>query len=173
VETFESRSADIVTERGGRVIKTMGDEILFVTDDPVQGAHVALELLEAEEQVEHFPKLHVGLAFGEVLTRVGDVYGPTVNIASRLASVARPGRVLVDRELSGLLKERDDEFRVRRARTMSVRGYTRLDTWGVRRPKEPRKDGRAEGGAESGGPSRAEGRQPRRRRSARRGDPTT
>ena len=140
METFEGRSADIVTERGGRVIKTIGDEILFVTEDPVQGAHIALELIEAEERLEHFPKLHVGLAYGDVLMRVGDVFGPTVNLASRLASVARPGRVLVDRELSGLLKPMDEEFRVRRARTTAVRGYSRLDTWGLRRPKPPKDD---------------------------------
>lgn len=140
METFESRSADIVTERGGRVIKTIGDEILFVADDPVQGARVALELIEAEGQVEGFPKLHVGLAYGEVLPRVGDVFGPTVNLASRLASVARPGRVLVDRELNGLLKPLTDDFRIRRARTTSVRGYTRLEPWTLRRPKPPRKD---------------------------------
>lgn len=140
METFEGRSADVVTERGGRVVKTIGDEILFVTDDPVQGAHIALELVEAEDHVEHFPTLHVGLAYGQVLMRVGDVFGPTVNLASRLASVARPGRVLVDRELSSVLKPLEEEFRVRRARTTAVRGYSRLDTWGLRRPKPPRRE---------------------------------
>jgi adenylate cyclase len=138
VETFEACSADIVTERDGQVIKTIGDEILFVVDDPLQGARIALELVEAEEHVEDFPTLHVGLAYGEVLTRVGDVYGPTVNLASRLASVARPGRVLVDRELGALLKPMEEEFRVRRARSTVVRGYTRLDTWTLKRPKPPR-----------------------------------
>ena len=137
VETFEAVSADVVTEHGGRVIKTIGDEILFVVDDPLEGARVALELLEAEERVEGFPRLHVGLAYGRVLTRVGDVFGPTVNLASRLASVARPGRVLVDRELSGVLKPLDDDFRVRRARTTAVRGYSRLESWTLRRPKPP------------------------------------
>lgn len=140
VETFEGISADVVTEHGGRVIKTIGDEILFVVDDPVQGARLALDLVEAEGRVEGFPTLHVGLAYGEVLTRVGDVFGPTVNLASRLASVARPGRVLVDREMSGVLKPLADEFRIRRARTTSVRGYSRLDSWTLRRPKPPRKD---------------------------------
>jgi adenylate cyclase len=155
VETFEGRSADIVTERGGRVIKTIGDEILFVADDPVQGAHMALELVEAEQRMEGFPTLHVGLAYGQVLMRVGDVFGPTVNLASRLASVARPGRVLVDRELSGVLKPLDEDFRVRRSRTTAVRGYSRLDTWGLRRPKPPRQE---------------DDRSTRRRRSARRQD---
>lgn len=138
METFESCSGDIITERGGRIIKTIGDEILFVTEDPLEGARIALELVEAEDEVEDFPQLHVGLAYGEVLIRVGDVFGPTVNLASRLSTVARPGRVLVDRELSALLKQNDEEFRVRRSRTTSVRGYSKLDTWILRRPKPPR-----------------------------------
>ncbi len=159
VETFEGSSGDVVTARGGRVIKTIGDEILFVADDPVEGARIALELVEAEERVEGFPQLHVGLALGPVLTRVGDVFGPTVNLASRLATVARPGRVLVDREMGSLLKPMDEEFRVRRARTTSVRGYSRLDTWTLRRPKPQRAE-------ESG---RARGKPARRRRPQRRG----
>ena len=138
METFEGCSADIITERGGRVIKTIGDEILFVTEDPLEGARIALQLVEAEEEIDDFPRLHVGLAFGEVLTRVGDVFGPTVNLASRLATVARPGRVLVDRELSALLKQNDEEFRIRRARSTAVRGYSKLDTWTLRRPKPAR-----------------------------------
>jgi adenylate cyclase len=151
VETFEGCSADLVTERGGRVIKTIGDEILFVVDDPVEGGRLALELVEAEEQVEGFPQLRVGVAYGEVLMRVGDVFGPTVNLASRLASVARPGRALVDRELGAQLKPLEEEFRVRRARTTAVRGYSRLETWTLRRPKKSKDDER----------------QPRHRRSAR------
>jgi adenylate cyclase len=140
VETFEGRSADVVTERGGRVIKTIGDEILFVADDPVQGAHIALELVEVEAEAEGFPTLHVGLAYGEVLPRVGDVFGPTVNLASRLTSLARPGRVLVDREMHRVLGPLTDDFRVRRARTTAVRGYSRLESWTVGRPRPPRKE---------------------------------
>lgn len=139
VERFESHSADVVTEHGGRVIKTIGDEILFVADDPVQGARIALSLLEAPTTVEDFPELHIGLAYGEVLARVGDVYGPTVNVASRLASVARPGRILIDKGLSRTLKPYDGEFRVRRARTTAVRGYPRLDRWSLRAARPERR----------------------------------
>lgn len=132
VECFESHSADVITEHGGRIIKTIGDEIMFVADDPIEGARIALSLLEATDDIETFPELHMGLAYGEVLARVGDVFGSTVNIASRLASVARPGRILIDRELSEALKPHEEEFRVRRARTTAVRGYPRLDRWSLR-----------------------------------------
>ena len=135
VDVFEGRSFDIVTEHGGRVIKTIGDEILFVADRPEQGARIALDLVDAEDLVDDFPTLRVGLAYGPVLARVGDVFGPVVNIAARLTSLARPGRILVERELRGSLRGQEEEFRVRRSRTTAVRGYARLDTWALTRPK--------------------------------------
>ena len=133
IEVFEGTSAQLVTEHGGRLIKTIGDEVLFVCDDPVAAARLALALVEAAAQDDRFPELRVGLAYGDVVSRLGDVFGPVVNIASRLTSLARPKKVLVDRDLSKILKPLDEEFRVRRARTATVRGYTRLETWSLKR----------------------------------------
>lgn len=136
IESFESTSAALITEHGGRVIKTIGDEVMFAVDDPVEAARVALALVAVED--ETFPELRVGLAYGAVLTKLGDVFGPVVNISSRLTSLARPGRVLVDRDLSAYLTEHAGEsFRLRRARTASVRGYRKLDTWSLKPPREP------------------------------------
>ena len=135
VDTFEGRSFDVVGAHGGRVIKTIGDESLCVADRPEQGARIALDLIDAEDLVDDFPTLRVGLAYGPVLSRVGDVFGPVVNIAARLTSLARPGRILIERELRGSLRGLEDEFRVRRSRTTAVRGYARLDTWALTRPK--------------------------------------
>jgi adenylate cyclase len=135
VEVFESTAASIVTSHNGRLIKTIGDEVLFVGDDPADAARIGLELTEASEKDDRFPEVRVGLAHGDVVSRMGDVFGPVVNIASRLTSVARPGRVLVDRELSKIVKPMESEFRVRRARTTTVRGYARLETWSLKRAK--------------------------------------
>ena len=80
----------IVTEHGGRVIKTIGDEILFVADDPAgDGADRAGPRRGADAD---FPELRVGVAYGGVLARLGDVFGPVVNIAvaAHLAGAARP-----------------------------------------------------------------------------------
>jgi adenylate cyclase len=141
VDTFEGRSFDVVVEHGGRVIKTIGDEILFTADRPEQGARIALDLIDAEDLVDDFPTLRVGLAYGPVLSRVGDVFGPVVNIAARLTSLSRPGRILIERELRGALRGLEDEFRVRRSRTTAVRGYARLDTWALTRPKSGERRG--------------------------------
>ncbi|HET6562368.1 MAG TPA: adenylate/guanylate cyclase domain-containing protein, partial [Marmoricola sp.] len=77
-------------------------------------------------------------AYGDVVSRLGDVFGPVVNVASRLTSIARPGRVLVDRDLHEVLQPLTEEFRVRRARTATVRGYSRLDSWTLKAPKPKR-----------------------------------
>jgi adenylate cyclase len=135
VEVFESTAASIVTEHSGQVIKSIGDEILFVADDPVDAGRIAVALSDAQQRDADFPELRVGLAYGPVMRRLGDVFGPVVNIASRLTSVCRPGRVLIDREMHSLLKPLEDEFRVRRGRTTTVRGYSRLDTWSLRRAR--------------------------------------
>lgn len=96
VERFESRSADIVVASGGRVIKTLGDEILFVAADPAAAAEASLRLIDEHEADDEMPRLRIGLATGVVVTRRGDVFGTTVNLANRLTAVARPDTVLVD-----------------------------------------------------------------------------
>ena len=89
LETFESIATTIVTDHDGRVIKTIGDEILFVADDPRAMARIALDLVEVPDA--DFPELRVGAAYGAVLSKLGDVFGSMVNIASRLTSLTPPG----------------------------------------------------------------------------------
>jgi adenylate cyclase len=113
-------------------VKTIGDEVLFEAKDPGTAAEIALELLEAAETDPNLPALRAGLAHGEVVSRLGDVYGSTVNIASRLTSIARPGWVLVDREMHEALAD-DERFRLRPRRPESVRGFHRLYSWRLRR----------------------------------------
>lgn len=138
VECFESTVNTVISDHGGRIIKTIGDEVLFVVDDPVSGGRIALALATAHEAEDAFPEVRVGMAHGRVLARLGDVFGETVNIASRLTSIARPGRVLVNRDLADQLREHDDLWRVRRARTTTVKGYHRLETWALKPPRTPR-----------------------------------
>jgi adenylate cyclase len=86
--------------------------------------------------------VRAGVAYGEVVNRLGDVFGPVINVAARLTSVARPGTVLVDerayRALSGETHDEEvDEsstaaYSFRRIRRLSVKGYSRLRAWVVR-----------------------------------------
>lgn len=135
VEHFEARALAIITGHSGRIIKTIGDEILFAADSAHDGAAIALELVDEHLDDEDFPQLRVGVAWGPVLNRLGDVFGPTVNIASRLTSIARPGRALIDKDLAEAI-EGDPDFKLRRMRRTSVKGYRRLEPWALRRPLE-------------------------------------
>jgi adenylate cyclase len=101
VRDLESRSFRIATERGGRVVKHIGDEIMFVAIDPVAGCEIALCLVE--EFGAGGPKPRGGVSFGDVVTRHGDYYGSVVNLASRLTDLAIPGEVLVDASLPGAI----------------------------------------------------------------------
>ncbi len=132
IDDFEGRGLEIISAYGGRVIKSIGDELLFVADDPAGIARIGLDLVEEAERNEHFPQLRVGLAWGPALARLGDVLGPVVNVASRLTSTSRPGRVLVDRALADELQD-DERLRLRRLRRTSVRGYRKLEPWALRR----------------------------------------
>ncbi|MBD8868396.1 adenylate/guanylate cyclase domain-containing protein [Nocardioides donggukensis] len=138
VETFESTVTRVIADQGGQVIKTIGDEVLFAADDPLAGARIALLLAAGHKADDDFPEVRVGLAHGPVLRRLGDVFGEVVNIASRLTGLARPGRILTNRELADRLADHPDDFRVRRARTAPVKGYHRLEAWALKPPRPPR-----------------------------------
>ena len=98
IEYFEAECSGLVVDHGGRVIKNIGDEVLFVAEDVAGAADAALTMTaRGSDADDDFPEVRAGLAYGEVVSRLGDVFGPTVNIASRLTSVARPGSVLIDR----------------------------------------------------------------------------
>ena len=77
----------------GRIVKHIGDEVMFVALDAGAGCAIARDITAAySEGIE--PR--GGVAFGDVITRHGDYYGTVVNLASRLAELAVPGEVLVD-----------------------------------------------------------------------------
>jgi adenylate cyclase len=96
VEAFETTAADQVAAQGGRLIKTLGDEVLFAADDAGTAADIGLRLVETLRDDPMMPELRVGIAFGTVTTRMGDVFGNTVNLASRLTSIAPKDMVLLD-----------------------------------------------------------------------------
>jgi adenylate cyclase len=134
VEAFEATASEVIAQHHGRVVKTVGDGVLFTTVAAADAMEIALTLPEAWD-AEDRPPLRVGAAYGPVLTRLGDIYSPVVNMASRLTSIARPGTVLVDRDLAQRLRGLPG-YRVRPLHRVSVRGYDHLQPWLVRRRAE-------------------------------------
>lgn len=144
----------LAVDHGGRIIKNIGDELLIVADTPEAMADIALELTRrGADPDDPFPAVRAGIAYGEVVTRLGDVFGPVVNIAARLTSVARPSTVLVDtgvyealtgRSVSSDESDESDDgdhdadasaYRFRRLRRISVKGYSRLKVWVLQPPR--------------------------------------
>ncbi|WP_371633761.1 adenylate/guanylate cyclase domain-containing protein [Streptomyces sp. NBC_01259] len=125
LDRFERLTGDVVAEGRGRVVKTIGDEVLFVCEAASSAADIALELTARAERDPELPQLRTGLAHGAVLGRFGDVYGAAVNIAARLTAVARPDTVLVDTAFAGEL-EGMAAYELKVLRPVSVRGYSRL-----------------------------------------------
>ncbi len=87
-----------LTQAPVRLVKTIGDAAMFVSPEPGPLVEVALNLVDAFE-AEGLPSLRAGIAFGPALLRAGDYYGNSVNLASRVTGVARPGSVLCTREI--------------------------------------------------------------------------
>ncbi|MCO8128477.1 adenylate/guanylate cyclase domain-containing protein [Acidimicrobiia bacterium EGI L10123] len=130
LETFEATTADMITERGGRVIKLIGDAVLFVFDEPEPAARLALELVDSFGGDQ--PDLRIGLTHGPVLSRLGDLFGPPVNLASRLVSYARPGSVLVDQRFVDRLGPVED-LRLRSVRPRDLKGIGTTALYVLRR----------------------------------------
>jgi adenylate cyclase len=132
LEVFERDTALRVAAIGGRVVKTLGDGVLFAASDPVAAVRVALDTVQAHLEDDELPGVRGGLASGPVLERLGDRYGEPVNLASRLADEARASSVLVDRVLADRLEGADDLV-LRPLARRSVRGYRSLSPFLVRR----------------------------------------
>jgi adenylate cyclase len=105
---FENLAWDTVTARGGRVVKLIGDEILFTARDEAAACAIALDLSAMFARHPRVPEVRAGVAAGNVLLRDGDVFGPVVNIAARFVKLARPSELVAPRavaEAAGLAGE--------------------------------------------------------------------
>jgi len=132
VQRFEALASDVVTAHGGRVIKTVGDEVLFVARGAAPAAAIALDLVEAMAVDDLLPDVRVGMASGQVVSRLGDVFGITVNRASRLTAVAKPRTVLVDDAMAASLASTSG-FEMSPLRRRTLRGIGQVTPWNLRR----------------------------------------
>jgi adenylate cyclase len=131
VEIFESRCADVVAARHGRVIKTLGDSVLFISEDPSRAMEIALSIIEVIGRDSRLPDVRIGLATGSVVTRLGDVFGPAVNMAARLTVLARRNRVIADTATADLLPP--DRYDARPLPPRPLRGFGVVEPVAVRR----------------------------------------
>lgn len=134
VEVFEGRSHDVVSLHRGRVVKTLGDSVLYMATSPEEGVEIAWDIVKVIGGDQRLPDVRVGVVTGPVVLRMGDVYGRAVNLAARLVGVARRNRVITDQHTAERLDENRYETRVLPARP--VRGFGDLEPVAVRRTHE-------------------------------------
>ncbi len=144
VARFEELAHDTVLALGGRVVKMIGDEVMFVVPTATAAAGIGLNLAEAYAGDELLSDVRVSLAIGPVLEHDGDFYGSVVNLAGRVVNVARPGTVVVSDEFRTQLAHEDGrEFATRALRLRTLKDIGRVQLWKlVRAGTEPGADRR-------------------------------
>jgi len=130
VRRFEELSHDIVTSARGRVVKMIGDEVMFVVDDVADAARIGLDLADAYADDDLLSDVRVGLSCGPVLLRDGDYFGPTVNLAHRIVNIANPGTVLMSDEFhAALMAEAPGQFTGQALRPRLLKDLGRVQLW--------------------------------------------
>jgi adenylate cyclase len=123
---FEAQAFDSVAEANGRVVKLIGDEVMFVCPSVAEAARACLEIVEARDS--QLLPARAGMAFGAVLRRSGDYFGQTVNLASRINAIAEPGSLVVDDATRQMLT-RDDGFDATQVGRHELKGLGTLGLW--------------------------------------------
>ena len=136
VGRFEALAYDAVAGHGGRIVKMIGDEVMFVNEEPAAAVETGLLFAEAYGEDETVSDVRVGLAHGPVLGLEGDYFGPTVNLASRIVNIAYAGSVVVCAEIQTRLAD-DERFVLRAARPRRLKDIGLTPLWVVRRPDQP------------------------------------
>ncbi|WP_373203173.1 adenylate/guanylate cyclase domain-containing protein [Mycobacterium marinum] len=102
---FGAAVADVVHADGGRVVKFIGDAVMWVSSTPQRLAQAAVDLVHHPRAREEGLQVRAGLAYGTALAINGDYFGTPVNLAARLVAAAAPGQVLADAALHDQLPD--------------------------------------------------------------------
>ncbi|MDT5322113.1 MAG: hypothetical protein QOD88_4635 [Mycobacterium sp.] len=91
---FGATVSDVVHADGGRVVKLLGDAVMWVCSKPERLVKAALDLVDHPRAREAGLQVRAGLGYGEILAMNGDYFGNAVNLAARLVAAAAPGQIL-------------------------------------------------------------------------------
>jgi adenylate cyclase len=129
---FQRLTFDAIAESGGRVVKLIGDEVMYVCPTAEDAGLAGLEMLEGLDQLG-LPHARGSLATGPMLHQAGDYFGRAVNRAGRLVDTADPGQLLADAAAADALVE-STKLELTSVSPVSVKGVDApLDRWEIRR----------------------------------------
>jgi adenylate cyclase len=132
VSRFETIAVEVVGRHDGRVVKMIGDEVMFEAIAPKGGADIALDLVDAIQADDTLPDVRVGLAWGPASRNQGDLFGTAPNLASRLVDEAYPSSVLVSDSIHDALAETPG-YAFKGVRPRNLKGFGRTRYWVLRR----------------------------------------
>ena len=135
LEGFENTARDVITSRGARVVKTIGDAVMYISDDLLVAADVVTALVDELQKGPDAIRVRASLVEGRVISRSGDVFGPTVNLASRLVDAAEPGGIRLD-EATAMAILRSPEasrYRVGQCHEVVAKGLGQIVPWSLER----------------------------------------
>jgi adenylate cyclase len=107
-----------------RIVKTIGDAVMLVSREPAPLVEVMVAVMEAAEAAEDLPSLRTGIAHGRAVARLGDWYGPAVNLAARLTGRARPDSILTTNALRDALGDDASGYAFSEAGLKRFKGIT-------------------------------------------------
>jgi adenylate cyclase len=113
----------------------IGDEVMFVADDPMAAAEICLSLQEVYATQHTLSVVRAGLSYGTVLARGGDYFGTVVNLASRIVNIANPGTLLISETFRGAL-DLDSGFHTKALRPRYLKDFGEVQLWVLRRSVE-------------------------------------
>ena len=116
---FSATVTDVVHADGGRVVKLIGDAVMWVSPSAAQLARAACDLVNHPRAREAGLQVRAGLGFGPMLALNGDYFGNPVNLAARLVASAEPGQILLSTDLRGEL----DDWPAQAVEPLTLRGF--------------------------------------------------
>lgn len=132
---FENTARDVVTSRGARVVKTIGDAVMYIADDVTTAAGVVTALVEELQRGPEMIRVRASLVQGWVVSRSGDVFGPPVNLASRLVDTAEPGGIRMDEPTARAIMRgpQAQRYVVRECHEVVAKGLGNIVPWSLER----------------------------------------
>ncbi len=137
LDEFEAIAIDAVNANGGWVIKLIGDAVMFGALEPGHAVNVAIALMDAMGPDRPSMRPRGGLAYGGVVPRGGDYFGPVVNVASRIVGVAVPDEVLITRKIRDSVGSMPEGWLVEPAGQRQLKGIEGpIGLWSLRHDTE-------------------------------------
>ncbi len=120
VSGFEEAVLEICNDSGVRMVKTIGDAVMFVSPDATRAVTAALGIVERAASDDHLPLARAGIDLGDTLPFGGDYFGRPVNVAARITAFALPSTVVVSKDVLAAFDEQIGVSKIGRRRLKGV-----------------------------------------------------